>query len=206
MKPNIIEFNKFIIKTAPGIFSPREDIEIFPRAIKNFIKEKNKILELGTGTGAISIAIASNFKNIKILATDVNLMALKIARKNIKINGVEDKIEIKKSNWFLNIKKEKYDFIISNPPYLSKKNLFFYKELSDPKNSLYAKNNGLNDIFKIIKFGINYLKENSFMVIEHSHNQTLILKEYSKKFDLNLIKSEKDNLGFNRISIFSNRV
>ena len=82
----------------------------------------------------------------------------------------------------------------------------FYTELSDPDNSLYAKNNGLDDIFKIIKNGVNYLSKNSYIVIEHSHNQTLILKNYSRKFNLRLIESKKDSLGLNRVSIFSNQI
>ena len=65
MKSNIIEFEKFKIKTSDNIFYPREDIDIYPKALKNIIKKNNKILELGTGTGAISISLAKNFKNVK---------------------------------------------------------------------------------------------------------------------------------------------
>ena len=206
MKSNIIEFEKFVIRTDRNVFSPREDIEIFPRALKKIIRGKSKILELGTGTGAISISVAKNFKDVAITATDINLSALRIARHNAKINKVDSVIDFKESNWFSNIKAEKYDFIITNPPYLEKKNSGFYMELSDPENSLYATNNGLDDIYKIIRLGCNFLKKKSYIIIEHSHNQTLALKEYSKKYKLELIKSEKDSLGLNRVSIFSNSI
>ena len=204
MKSNIIEFEKFKIKTSDNIFYPREDIDIYPKALKNIIKKNNKILELGTGTGAISISLAKNFKNVKITATDINLSAIKIPKKNAEINNVEHIIKFKKSNWFSNIDNIKYDFIIANPPYLAKKNSIHYAELLDPNNSLYANNDGLADIYKIIKLGINYLNKNSFIIIEHSHNQTLLLKEYAKKYNLNLVNTEKDNLGFNRVSVFLN--
>ena len=204
MKSNIIEFEKFKIKTSNNVFCPREDIEIFPIALKNIIKKENKILELGTGTGAISISIAKNFKNVKITATDINSTAIKIAKQNAKINNVENIIEFKKSNWFENIGEIKYDFIITNPPYLAKKNSKYYTELLDPNSSLYSNNNGLDDIYKIIKLSVNYLNKNSFIIMEHSHNQTLFLKEYAKKYNLNLIKTEKDSLGFNRVSVFLN--
>jgi len=206
MKSNIIEFEKFKLKTDKNVFSPREDIEIFPRALKKIIKKKNKILELGTGTGAISISLAKHFNDINILATDINSSALKIAKHNAMINKVDNIIEFKKSNWFLNLEKRKFDFIVSNPPYLSKKNYSHYKELTDPDNSLYSKNDGLYDIYKIIKYGVNYLKHDSYMLIEHSHNQTLCIKKFSKQFGLRLLKTEKDILGFNRVSILSNRV
>ena len=206
MKSNIIEFEKFVIKTDRNVFSPREDVEIFPKALKSIIREKSKILELGTGTGAISISVAKNFKDVAITATDINLSALKIARYNAKINKVDNIIKFKESNWFSNIQTERYDFIITNPPYLEKKNSGFYMELSDPENSLYATNKGLDDIYKIIRLGVNFLKKNSYIIIEHSHNQTLALKEYSARYKLQLIKSEKDSLGLNRVSIFSNSI
>ena len=206
MKSNIIEFEKFKLKTTKDVFFPRDDIEIFPRALKNIIKINSKILELGTGTGAISIAMAKNFNNIKIVATDINSSALRIAKENAIINKVDKIIDFKKSNWFSKIEENKFDFIVSNPPYLSKKNSKYYTELTDPENSLYAKNNGLDDIYKIFELGVNYLNKNSYIVIEHSHNQTLTLKYHSKKYNLRLLKSEKDILGFNRVSIFSNSV
>ena len=206
MKSNIIEFDKFRIKISKDVFIPREDVEIFPNILKKVIKKENNILELGTGTGAISIAIAKNFNNTKILATDINPAALKIALKNAKLNNVEHIIKFKKSNWFWNIKNIKFDFIISNPPYLSKKNSPYYNDLQDPENSLYSENNGIKDIINILNSGKNYLNKNSYFLIEHSHNQTLILKEYASKNNLNLILSHKDNLGFNRVSLFSNWV
>jgi|TARA_Y100000741_G_scaffold59430_1_gene41554 release factor glutamine methyltransferase len=205
MKSNIIEFEKFKIETDNKVFSPRIDVEIFVQAIQGIIRKDSKILELGTGTGAISIALAKNYKDISILATDINKFAIKIAKKNSEINKVDKIIDFKESNWFSNIKDNKYDFIITNPPYIPKENSSIFSKLSDPKNSLYANKNGLADIYTIIKNSLNYLNNNSYLLIEHAHYQTLILKEYAKKFGFSHIKSQKDDLGFNRISIFLNR-
>jgi len=205
MKSNIIEFEKFKIETDNKVFSPRIDVEIFVQAIQGIIRKDSKILELGTGTGAISIALAKNYKDISILATDINKFAIKIAKKNSEINKVDKIIDFKESNWFSNIKDNKYDFIITNPPYIPKENSSIFSKLSDPKNSLYANKNGLADIYTIIKNSLNYLNNNSYLLIEHAHYQTLILREYAKRFGFRYIKSQKDDLGFNRISIFLNR-
>ena len=205
MKSNIIEFEKFKIETNNKVFSPRIDVEIFVQAIQGIIRKDSKILELGTGTGAISIALAKNYKDISILATDINKFAIKIAKKNSEINKVDKIIDFKESNWFSNIKDNKYDFIITNPPYIPKENSSIFSKLSDPKDSLYANKNGLADIYTIIENSLNYLNNNSYLLIEHAHYQTLILKEYAKKFGFSYIKSQKDDLGFNRISIFLNR-
>tara|TARA_Y200000002_G_scaffold3505_1_gene3215 strand:+ start:3566 stop:4180 length:615 start_codon:yes stop_codon:yes gene_type:complete len=204
MRSNILEFERFKIKTHENVFSPRHDIGIYSEALKGIIKKNNKILELGTGTGAISISLAKSFNSISILATDINPYAIKIAKQNARINEVEGIISFKKSNWFSDIPIEKYDFIVTNPPYLSKKNSVFYSSLSDPRSSLYAENNGLEDIFSIMKNSINYLNLNSYLIIEHSHNQTLFLKNYGIHLGLKFVKSQKDDLGFNRILILSN--
>ncbi len=206
MKSNILEFEKFRIETHKNVFTPRHDIDIYSSTLRGIIKKNSKILELGTGTGAISISLAKNFNNISILATDINPYAIKIAKQNAKINEVEKIIRFKKSNWFSDIPKEKYDFVVTNPPYLSKKNSLFYSNLADPKSSLYAENNGLSDIFNIMKNSLNYLNLNSYLVIEHSHSQTIFLKEYGIHLGLKFIKSQKDDLGFNRLSILSNRI
>ena len=205
MKSNIIEFEKFKIETNNKVFSPRIDIEIFVQAIQGIIRKDSKILELGTGTGAISIALAKNYKDISILATDINKFAVKIAKKNSEINKVDKIINFKESNWFSNIEDNKYDFIITNPPYIPKENSSIFSKLSDPNNSLYANKNGLADIYNIIENSLNYLNNNSYLLIEHAHYQTLIIKEYARKFGFSYIKSQKDDLGFNRVSIFLNR-
>mgnify|MGYP001168247178 FL=1 len=205
MKSNIIEFEKFKIETNNKVFSPRIDVEIFVQAIKGIIRKDSKILELGTGTGAISIALAKNYKDISILATDINKFAVKIAKKNSEINKVDKIINFKESNWFSNIEDNKYDFIITNPPYIPRENSSIFSKLSDPNNSLYANKNGLADIYNIIENSLNYLSNNSYLLIEHAHYQTLIIKEYARKFGFSYIKSQKDDLGFNRVSIFLNR-
>jgi release factor glutamine methyltransferase len=205
MKSNIIEFEKFKIETNNKVFSPRIDVEIFVQAIQGIIRKDSKILELGTGTGAISIALAKNYKDISILATDINKFAVKIAKKNSEINKVDKIINFKESNWFSNIEDNKYDFIITNPPYISKENSSIFSKLSDPNNSLYANKNGLADIYNIIENSLNYLSNNSYLLIEHAHYQTLIIKEYARKFGFSYVKSQKDDLGFNRVSIFLNR-
>ena len=205
MKSNIIEFEKFKIETNNKVFSPRIDVEIFVQAIQGIIRKDSKILELGTGTGAISIALAKNYKGISILATDINKFAVKIAKKNSEINKVDKIINFKESNWFSNIEDNKYDFIITNPPYIPRENSSIFSKLSDPNNSLYANKNGLADIYNIIENSLNYLNNNSYLLIEHAHYQTLIIKEYARKFGFSYIKSQKDDLGFNRVSIFLNR-
>ena len=206
MKYKNKEFDKYNINLGRNVFIPRDNIFMYQKIIKRLgADERNfNLLELGTGTGAISISIAKSFKNAEIVATDISNSVLKNAKENAKINKVDNRIDFKKSNWFYNLNEEKYDYIVSNPPYLSKENSKHYQNLSDPENSLYSKKRGVHDIFEIMKNCRKFMKKKSFLIIEHSHNQTLEIKSFSFLNSLNFINVEKDEFGFNRISIFSN--
>lgn len=206
MKYKNKEFDKFKINVARNVFLPRDNIVMYQKILEHLGADERKfnLLELGTGTGAISISLAKSFKNAEIVATDISHSALKNAKENAKINKVSNRIDFKKSDWFYNLNKEKYDYIVSNPPYLSKENSQHYQNLSDPENSLYSKKSGMHDIFEIMKNCKKFMKKESYLIIEHSHNQTLQIKSFSFLSDLNFINVEKDEFGFNRISVFSN--
>ena len=100
----------------PSVFDPRYifTTKFFAENLR--IKEK-KVLEIGTGTGILSIIAAKNAK--KVLAVDINHFAVKCAQENIKLNKLTN-VDVKKSNLFSNV-KEKFDLIIFNPPYLQGK-------------------------------------------------------------------------------------
>ena len=206
MKSNLIQFEKFNIHVSKDVFCPREDIDIYRKIFRNLIKNDREfdLLELGTGTGLISIAIAKEYSSVNVTATDISLNALQNAKENAERNKVSKNIKFIKSNWFSNLEDKKYNIIVSNPPYLSKKNAKHYHSLDDPDISLYSKNDGLYDIYTIMLESKDHFKENSYLVIEHSHNQTLELKNFASKCNLYYNFTKKDILGFNRISVFSN--
>ena len=206
MKSNIIQFRNFDIHVSKDVFSPRDDIDIYQKVFKNLIRDDKDfdLLELGTGSGFISIAIAKEYKNVNITATDISLNALQNAKENSERNNVNINIKFIESSWFSSLENKKYNIIVSNPPYLSKKNSKYYQSLNDPDISLYSKEDGLFDIFSIMLESKSYLKQNSYLILEHSHNQTLFMKNFSSHCGLQYIYSEKDVMGFNRISVYSN--
>ena len=206
MKSNIIQFRNFDIHVSKDVFSPRDDIDIYQKIFKNLIRDDKDfdLLELGTGSGFISVAIAKEYKNVNITATDISLDALQNAKENSERNNVNINIKFIESSWFSSLENKKYNIIVSNPPYLSKKNSKYYQSLNDPDISLYSKEDGLFDIFSIMLESKSYLKQNSYLILEHSHNQTLFMKSFSSQCGLQYIYSEKDVMGFNRISVYSN--
>ena len=130
---------------------PRYETEILVDLIINDNSNNKKILDIGTGSGAISLALSKNLKDSKIIGVDISKNAIDLANENkIKLNI--NNVEFKESDIFSNI-DEKFDIIVSNPPYINKEdfekldNKLYY----EPQNALYGGEDGLYFYKKIIK-------------------------------------------------------
>lgn len=133
-------------------------------------KKTMQILDLCTGSGAIAISLKKYLPDVKIFASDISEKALEVARKNAKNNNVE--IEFIKSDMFENI-HEKFDIIVSNPPYIKSKEIEkLSKEVqNEPKLALDGGKDGLK-FYKIISREIkNYLKENGTLLMEIGYDE-----------------------------------
>ncbi|QCI27130.1 peptide chain release factor N(5)-glutamine methyltransferase [Buchnera aphidicola] len=180
---------------------PRPETEILVYHALNLLNKKDFILDLGTGCGAISLSIAFEMLTCKVFGIDNNHQAIKIAKKNAK------KLNIKNayffySNWFSCI-KEKFNLIVSNPPYLCKNEKFYISQelFFEPYNSLFAKKNGISEIEYIIHHSQKYLFVYGWLLIEHGWNQKNIVQKIFKKNNFYNIRSYKDYLGYNRITL-----
>lgn len=175
---------------------PRQDTELMiDLAINQFDKDSRlNILDLGTGSGVIGITLSKLFPNSKITVTDISSKALQVANKNIKQHKLKN-IHSIESDWFNNIKKnEKFDLIMTNPPYVSKDDPHLINpELKfEPSNALVSADNGFSDIFKIIDESPKFLKVEGRLFIEHGYNQGVKVKEYLQKKSFCKIKQYQD--------------
>ena len=156
------------------ILIPRPETELLVEKTLELISihSLNDILELGTGSGAIAIAIASEKPMLNIKATDIKAAALKIARHNTDSYKIKN-IEFIKSDWFCNIKKYDYDLIVSNPPYISNDDPCLKNSgiKFEPTSALISGQDGLDDLKKIIQKSSYYLKNNGWLIVEHAYNQ-----------------------------------
>ncbi len=143
-----------------------------------------EILELGTGTGAIALALASHFKNAKVMAVDFSDNALSLARENTELCDIKN-IEIRKSDWFENV-EGKFDLIVANPPYLTDKEVALAeREVRDfdPHSALIAPDEGMGDLRKILKSAPNFMKEKALIACECGLGQPQKLAdEFSSSF------------------------
>ncbi|MCI8833606.1 MAG: peptide chain release factor N(5)-glutamine methyltransferase [Clostridia bacterium] len=128
------------------------------------------VLDLCTGSGAIAISIKKYVDNVEITATDISNNALKVAIKNANLNNLE--VKFIESNMFENI-NDRYDIIVSNPPYIEKEIL---RTLSknvqyEPTLALDGGTDGLNFYREISKNSYKYLKKNGYLALEIGYNQ-----------------------------------
>ncbi|MDD4187477.1 MAG: peptide chain release factor N(5)-glutamine methyltransferase [Bacilli bacterium] len=177
------------------VLIPRFETETLVDKTINYIQKLKfnnaSLLEIGTGSGCISISIKKAFKNINITATDISNKALNIAKKNAKLNKV--KIYFINKDLFKLKLINKYDILISNPPYLIKGEKIDLKTKYEPSVAIYADKTGLNFYTKIFELATEVLNKKFLIALEVDENRGAEIKQLASKFFPNTtIKLEKD--------------
>ena len=197
------EFWSLTLTISKDTLIPRPETECLVETVLTLIPKdiRKNVLDLGTGSGAIAIAIASERPDIKMTATDICDAALMIAKQNAQSNNIEN-IEFKKANWF-NIEADAiYDLIVSNPPYIESNDPHLKQGdvRFEPLTALASGDDGLDDLRIIISEADKYLSKQGWLLVEHGYNQA---KEVNKLFNENSftsISTHKDYADNDRIT------
>jgi release factor glutamine methyltransferase len=160
------------------------------------------ILDLGTGSGAIAIAIAFERPHCNIVATDINANALAIAKKNAETHHLKN-IKFYHSDWYQNIPPQKFDLIVSNPPYIKQgdEHLMQGDVRFESKLALVAGTDGMQAINMILENAKVYLASEACLLIEHGYDQKTLVQETFQKHNFNQIKTFQDLSGHDRITL-----
>ncbi len=174
---NIINVNK-------NVLIPRREteelVEKTVELIKKLFPNNISILDIGTGSGCIPITLKKLFPNNTITGIDISEEALKVAKDNAEYNNVD--INLYKSDIFSNI-EDKYDCIISNPPYLTDNDYVMdIVKNNEPHIALYAKNNGLYFYKEILKEAKKHLKEKYLIAFEIGETQKDSIIDIAKNY------------------------
>ncbi|MBK3333014.1 peptide chain release factor N(5)-glutamine methyltransferase [Persephonella atlantica] len=198
------EFFNVKIKVEEGVLIPRPETEILVEECLKRIPESKKAtgLEIGVGSGAISIALLRNRPLLTMYGVDISEKAVQIALLNAKINKVSDRLILIKSNLFENVPQKRFDFIVSNPPYVSEEEYESLEEevKKEPKEALVAGKEGTKIYEMIVREGKRFLKKEGFFAFEIGYNQGEKVKSIleSEGFKVKIIK---DLQGFDRVII-----
>lgn len=186
---------------------PRPDTETLVEAALAKIANNatDQILDLGTGTGAIALAIAKNRPLAHIIAVDSSEAALSVARKNCQTLGILN-VEFRLSAWFAALDGKKFDLIVSNPPYIEQDDIHLTQgDLRfEPRSALASGQDGLDDIRQIIDNCLVYLKPQGWLMLEHGYNQAESVADLMAENGLVNIETLKDFGNNDRVTLAKN--
>lgn len=148
--------------------------------IKQYKIDNSKVLEVGTGSGCISITLKKEIPTLNITSIDLSKSALELAKENTKLNDVS--IELLNESIFDYTPIEKYDVLISNPPYIAEDEKIDPKTRFEPSISLYAKEEGMEYYRYMIKNANRFLNDRFIIAFEIGYLQGNSLKEYASNY------------------------
>lgn len=168
------EFWSLPLTVSPNVLIPRPETELIIEIVLQHLinKDHANILDLGTGSGCIALALAKEKPHATIMACDNSSACIDIAKINAKNLAITN-VNFITSHWFESVESNNFDIIISNPPYISHddKDIQYEVQKYEPESALFSDNQGLKDLFHIIVHAPNYLSPNGTVLVEHGYQQ-----------------------------------
>ena len=202
------EFMGLDLYVKEGVLIPRPDTETLVEELIDICKSKENlhILDIGTGSGAITISLAKYLPTSMVKSLDISDIPLEVGKQNAITNGVSERIEFIKSDLFNSIENTdmKFDVIVSNPPYIPKCDIdTLHTQVKDyePYNALEGGEDGLDFYRKITAQSKKYIKENGILAYEVGHDQAKDVAEIMVNNGYTNIYTKKDLQGIDRVVI-----
>jgi release factor glutamine methyltransferase len=194
------EFFGLPFKVAPGVLIPRPDTELIVELAIERLPQGGRLLDMGTGSGAIAVACAHSRRDAGVTALDLSDEALAIARANAAANGAA--VRFLRSDWFSAVGDERFELIASNPPYiaagdehLSQGDLRF-----EPSGALTDHADGLSALRIIIDGAPAHLEPGGWLLLEHGYDQAGAVRELLSARGFTEVQSWRDLPGIERVS------
>ena len=195
------EFWSLSLEVDPGVLVPRPDTEILvEKALSLYSKlPEGCIIELGTGSGAIALALAQEIDDQAIVAVERSVQALRVAASNIKSFGME-RVHLIQSSWLDALQSQSAAMIISNPPYLAADDEHLPSLTHEPRNALVSGSTGLEDLESIIKESRRVCKPGGVLLLEHGYQQGHDVRSLLNNYNYQYVQTDRDLAGHDRIS------
>lgn len=194
------EFFGLDFRVTNAVLIPRPDTELLVELALERLSPQGRVLDMGTGSGAIAVAIAHTRRDAQVSALDVSHEALDIARQNAADNGV--RVRLVQSDWFAAIAGERFDMVVSNPPYiaegdehLSQGDLRF-----EPTGALTDHADGLSALRTIIAGAPLHLEPGGWLLMEHGYDQAGQVRKLLSEHGYVDVASWRDLAGIERVT------
>ena len=195
------EFWSRDFEVTPDVLIPRPESELIVEELLTLLPLDapalpRRVADIGTGSGCIAVSVAAERPLVKVVATDISKAALDVARRNADRAGVTPRIEFLECAYLSGAAGE-FDFILSNPPYVSEKE---YEDLPpeireyEPATALVAGEDGLRDIVQILDLSVSRLKPGGTLFMEIGHRHAAALEDLMRQFRALTLKSISNDL------------
>ena len=183
------EFYGITLKVDPRALIPRHETEeLIELIVERLETPPARILDLGTGNGAIALALASKYSDAKVTATDQSEEAITLAKENADALSLSSRVTFMKGNWFEPLDEgARFDLIVSNPPYLTEAEMQTAEpEVIDhePRGALASGREGLDDLSLLLKSVPKHLAEGGLLALETGIGQAEVIKEMALEVSL----------------------
>jgi release factor glutamine methyltransferase len=194
------EFFGLALKTTPAVLIPRPDTELLVELALERLPPGGSLLDMGTGSGAIAIAVAHTAPQASVTASDVSEEALTVAKENAARH--QAKVEFLRSDWYEAVGNRRFDVIASNPPYilandphLSEGDLRF-----EPAGALTDNADGLSALRILIEHAPEHLAPAGWLLMEHGYDQSQAVRQLLQQRGFKQVRSWEDLAGIERVS------
>lgn len=196
------EFWSLILKVTPAVLIPRPETELAVELALTLLpaNEAITVADLGTGSGAIALALAHERPHWQIVATDLSPAALSVAQHNAKRFNITN-IEFFAGNWCHALPERQFQAIISNPPYIDPQDAHLQALQHEPLTALTAADAGYADLAQIIAQAPAFLVKGGLILLEHGYNQGISVANKLYNAGFNNVKIHRDLAGHERITI-----
>ncbi|ELQ6148457.1 peptide chain release factor N(5)-glutamine methyltransferase [Cronobacter turicensis] len=197
------EFWSLPLEVSTATLIPRPDTEcLVEQALARLPATACRILDLGTGTGAIALALASERPDCHVTALDVIPEAVELAKRNAQRLGI-DNVTVLQSHWFSALTDARFSLIVSNPPYIDgdDPHLTQGDVRFEPKSALVAGNAGLADLKTLIVGARHFLEDNGGLLLEHGWQQGGAVRELFERAGYQGVETCRDYGGNERLTL-----
>jgi release factor glutamine methyltransferase len=193
------DFWSLRIRVTPAVLIPRPETELLVElALKAFPQNQSiKVVDLGTGSGAIALAIATERPSWEVHASDTSAAALKVALQNARRMNAHNTTFVV-GDWLQPLAGQRYDLILSNPPYVEEGNQNASNLFLEPRSALMSGRDGMDDLNLIIEAARDHLRPEGWLMLEHGRAQGSAVRHLLKRLGYTDVATHLDLAGLER--------